>query len=381
MEHGPESDFARIVIGQTDRNGREVIDIYELQSGRFAVYQTPGRVAVLLAEDPLLQRIQRRRLAELEPLRSQIDGMLDAWRRGSTWFRLRDLAAQFDRRVASALRQSLAGSTEKAVAILQDAMTEIRCERESRARLQYLMWTLGIALTLLLVCLVATGTISTRISATKPEPITIWRAVSAGVLGSFYSVAVGLMRREVTNDRRQLDHFTDALVRVTIGAIAAFVLAAFLLSGAIEINFGGAGQQASERAIALARGQSAGVLFLPPWPVVLIAGFLAGFAERLVPDLLNSYTIRGRPVEAPPPPGAGQAPATSASGASQPAAGAAASRQDPEAPPATPTTEEELDTPPSPEEDVDGCDVDLADPASATPDENLPPASGGVAAQ
>ena len=56
---------------------------------------------------------------------------------------------------------------------------------------------------------------------------------NAGVLGAVYPIALGIERRDVTNDRRRADHLTDALVRIAIGALAAFVLGNFLLTGAV----------------------------------------------------------------------------------------------------------------------------------------------------
>ena len=99
----------------------------------------------------------------------------------------------------------------------------------------------------------------------------------------------------------------------------------------------------------------------------MIAGFLAGFAERLVPDLLNSYTIAGR---TPPEPLTAVAPgldkALAAEGGEPP----------------VPESEEELDPPPSDEEHLDGCEVKLEPrrlfahrtPIPAVPDRpTLPP--------
>ena len=87
-----------------------------------------------------------------------------------------------------------------------------------------------------------------------------------------------------------------------------------------------------------------------------------------MPDLLNSYTVSAR-TDALPPQAREVAPTVLAvaSGEEAQAAGDA-----------LPDDENEVITLPSAEEDVDGCDLDLADEATTTPDEALPAASGGV---
>lgn len=104
-----QSEFDRIVIGGEDRDKRPIVDVYARQPGRYAVYQTPDRVVVLFSEDPLVQRLQRKRLAGLATVRSEINGALGEWRRAPTRSRLRDAATGLDGRVASALIEALEG--------------------------------------------------------------------------------------------------------------------------------------------------------------------------------------------------------------------------------------------------------------------------------
>lgn len=354
------SDFERICIGGTDSNQREVTDVYANQVGRYAVYQTPQRVVILFAEDPLVQRSQRKRLAPLASLRSTINGSLEDWRsRSQAYSRLPQGARQFDMRVGSALVEALEGDADAGLEILKQVESDIANEKASRARLSYLVWTMTSALAFALLFSIAYGFVSgwdVPSDVDRRALHSILHATLAGVLGTVYSIALGIKNREIRNDQRRLDHITDAVVRISIGVLAAFVFETFLLSGAIQVSFG--------NGVPLAGGAGVGGVHQTNWPIELIAGFLAGFAERLVPDLLGSYAIAKR--DADPPRASPSAP--SETKAVRPATVANEYADDPEVP-----------DPHAEDDDEDGCDVELADPRFLTPDEALPAASGGVA--
>jgi len=281
-------DYDRIVLGGSDREGRPIGHVYAKRTGHYAIYGTIERVQILYADDPLEQAQQRRRMASLACLRSEIDGALAPWRKASEMWRLNAAAALYDGRVASGLIEALEDNLENAVRILSAVRGEIAAERASRARLFYLAYTILVALPFLIGGIVALGLVDIGMAATRWPARAVWLSVTTGVLGAVYSIALSIRKREVSDDLRRLDHLTDAAVRVSIGALAGFVVAELLLTGALRLRLG-------DVTLPTAGGDpldtTSNVSF------VLLAGFLAGFAERFVPDLLNGYS--GEPAPRP----------------------------------------------------------------------------------
>lgn len=366
---GQVSEIDATVIGASDRHNRQILDVYGQQSGRYAVYQTADRVVILYADDPLVQRIQRKRMVRLASLRNELDGWLTPWRaKPERRSRLWTTAREYDMRIAAALIEALEGDADTARAILADIKLDLAGERGSRARLSYLMWT-AVSAVALLVLLAATLAIHLLLynmfewsDTVRAARVEIGRAIAMGIFGAVCSIALRIQGRGLDSDLRRLDSVTDSIVRIGIGAIAAWVLESFVLSGAIRLSF----MQQIELPDTAGAGEG---IFLPSWPVTLIVGFLAGFAERLVPDLLNSYAVKGRRreerVEA--------AEAAVAAPVKQPAA-------DPvgDGDADLPESEDMFVLAPDADDQLDGCDVDLANPDQITDDAMLPPASGGV---
>jgi hypothetical protein len=99
-----------------------------------------------------------------------------------------------------------------------------------------------------------------------------WIGGIGGVGGAFFSIALGTMHRTVATSLNPRDNLADAALRVIVGLIGAWVLV-LLLRAKLLPDFTIANKSVT--------GENATV------EITLLIGFVAGFLERLVPDLLE----------------------------------------------------------------------------------------------
>jgi hypothetical protein len=165
------------------------------------------------------------------------------------------------------LQLALDGDIEGAKATVAAAKSFALAKRAARGRFQYLKWSFGSAVLLTGLLFVASA-----FYPLQPASNNLWLAGKAGLIGSAFSIALAIRGRTVALDTNLLDNVTDGTLRLLIGVISAGVLLLLFASGIIpKINIGDAE-------------------FKPDtltWNTVLVIGFVAGFLERLVPDLLE----------------------------------------------------------------------------------------------
>ena len=200
----------------------------------------------------------------------------------------------------------------------------------------------------------------TPVDPAYQTPIDMWRAAAAGAVGAFFSISLAIRGRTILPDLLRTSNLMDAVLRITIGFIAGAVVLALIREGVVNFQFGD--RDAGEE----------GTL------AVVVIGFIAGFSERLVPDLLEkaSFSVNDPSAAAATARAQAQVQARipmdqAADAEAKKAAAGAAAEAD--------AKEEEDPLPEEATDDACVADVDLEDDEVA-PDSSLPPASGGVAA-
>ena len=354
---------ADIVSGGKDSAGADILCVYAKVSQIYAVYRTPERVVIQYADDPALGADQRKALAPLNPLRGQINGLIDGWRADER-YEPTARAKLFDRRVADALVMGLQGDPAHAEALLAEVKADLIEERTSPARVSYMIWAAVAAGAIVLLALVLARTLFGDDDTVSG----LWLGTAAGAIGALFSTAIGMRTRAILTDLQWRENRMDAILRIGIGAIAGAVLVGLLLSDLIELTVGDA--QVGNTA---AGGTGPAGDALPSMLVLALAGFFAGFSERLIPDLLEKAAVAGRKTGAGAVAGATPArpavagPTGESNPLGRPVAGWGAE--------AAQVSEESAGA----EEEVDGCVSDIAlTQDEITDDSQLPAALGGV---
>jgi multisubunit Na+/H+ antiporter MnhB subunit len=251
-----------IQVGKPDGRGLPITYVYAVEDNEYAIYQA-GEVMVHFADDPAKAQVQRKSILPISSARAEINALVQ----GLVY---REVC---DRQLAYALQLALDGDTDGAKATIAAAKAFVLARRAARGRFQYLKWSFGAAAVMIGLLFLAS-----RLYPFREASSDLWLAAKAGLIGAAFSIALAIRNRTVALDTELLANVTDGTLRLLIGVISAGVLLLLLACGILpSLKIGDANFSGSTLT----------------WQMVLIIGFVGGFLERLVPDLLEKKNPQG----------------------------------------------------------------------------------------
>lgn len=276
-------DIAR---GRRDHAGERILGVFAYNPPNYAIYRTCRRLMIQFADDPATARLQRMRVSVLAPLRGQINGLIDKWRGdidapGQSGKDARR-AERYDRRGSDAILLLLEDASQAmtAIRLLTEIKDDVVAERQSFGRVDYLFVALSMTIGFIALMWLASADWVGRFLERLGQPYSlIWTGVAGGALGAFLSIASTLKTRTVLINLRMVDNAADAALRVSIGAISGGVLICLFASKLVAaplfaMNVHQWLHPTLEHAL-----------------LMFMLGFLAGFTERLLPDLLEKAQL------------------------------------------------------------------------------------------
>jgi hypothetical protein len=300
--HGPQLPealpmsfkLADLTVGKPDPRGRIVRDVLWSLDG-FKIYKTDQGISPFFSDNQDLAAIQRLRYLELADIAdfNHLVNAVQPWhipftnipilRRGA----VHSSQVQYERELARCLAQALLGHGDTANEALATLGNRLAHRISNGARVWHLF------INVLLVSLLTVGAFFFVTSGYQPKfgfsadnVREIGLTVMMGGVGALFSTTVRLQSMQVDATVPLYMHWVYATQRVIVGALGALILYFAFKSGVVTALIEPA-----------TGGITAETKFSPFW--LSFMAVLAGFSERLVPNLLNSKAEASEP--SPPP--------------------------------------------------------------------------------
>ena len=258
----------------------------------FRIYRTDDGIVPHYSTDPDTEAAQRSAYLGLGAAMRDLQHLVDIHTSGWRPFRKKKAgdalrARIHDEDVAISVAHALLGDEATARTVLAAVRERISREIANRARVVHL----GINIVLVLAVLLASGIVAgwgtfgpVPQNAIRYEEVAV--AMAMGAIGALFSTSVRLQSMAVDATVTTLMHWVYAGQRVLVGVLGAFVIYFGFKSGVISGLF------QPFAAVDVVSGADLNIYWLG------FVSILAGFSERLVPNLLESQTAGAQPADA-----------------------------------------------------------------------------------
>lgn len=274
--------LADLKTNETDPRGRVVRDILWAVN-EFKIYRTDLGVSPFFSDEPELAAKQKDAYLSLGSGIAEFSHLIEILRPTSIPFTnvpvprgpsVISMRVQYERELARCIAQALLGHQQEAHASLECLRDRLAAQIRNRARVVHLL------INVFLVILAVTGAMSFVLLDYQSQfgfnTKEFGLAVMMGSVGALFSTTVRLQWMEIDATITQFMHWVYGAQRVLIGAMGALVIyfgfRSGVLNGLLEPIAGTIDTEAP---------------YNPYW--LSFVCVLAGFSERLVPNLLDSH--------------------------------------------------------------------------------------------
>ncbi len=273
-KHGRLLRLEHIDAGAIDDCGSQIARVC-FRGKHFAIYLSAHddwgeEIRVKYSDDDEIRKIQFKNVSAISDRRYALDQLARGLR--TRCYYLGQIAAA----IRLVIEDSVADH-EQASGVLERAISDVREERARIGRRIYLLFALLFAGGAAAMLLLGAWLLAPENDALAVLPA----AAGSGAIGALLSIAIALRGRAVAPDHDYWTNCTDALLRVTVGTLSGGALILVLTAGLVlDFTVGDA--------------KMVGAGLTESWRAILTFGFLGGFTERMVPDLLERTASPGQ---------------------------------------------------------------------------------------
>lgn len=273
--------LADLVKGVEDPRGRKVLDIL-WSVDEFKIYKTDQGISPFFSDNPQLSKRQKMAYIALGPDLAAFNHLIHTLKPRNIPFTDQTMGqggigsvnlVHYERELARCIAQALLGQAEIARNSLTDLRRRLAARISNRGRVVHLM------INVVLVAIAVAGAIlfarSNYTSVFQFNVIETGLAIMMGSVGALFSTTVRLQSMEVDPTVSPSMHWIYGAQRVLVGALGALIIYYGFKSGVVAGLF-----QPVSGAVDLTQN------FNPYW--LSFVCVLAGFSERLVPNLLDT---------------------------------------------------------------------------------------------